>query len=160
MEQTVGRLEAQAALDTVERGRRRVIDEVGLPTWYWLYLAAGWIVLGVLTDSDLPLLTTVATFVFGAVNAAAMSRVASGRHRSGNVSVRAAEAGRHTTGLVIAGLVGLGALTVALALAAQADGADHPATAASIVVAVIIVLGGPRLFEIVRRRAASAASPS
>jgi hypothetical protein len=32
-----------------------------------VHLAAGWIVLGVLTDVDPPLLATVATFVFGAL---------------------------------------------------------------------------------------------
>ena len=43
-----------------------------------------------------------------------------------------------------------------LALAAQADGAEHPTTAASIVVAVVILLGGPRLFEVLKRKAAGA----
>ena len=148
--------EAQAALDTVERGRRRVVDEVGLPSWYWWGLAVGWIVLGVLADLDLPLITTVATFAFGAANAAAMSRVASGRHRTSGLSVRASVAGRHVRAVVIGALVLLGFLTVGLALAAQADGADHPTTEASIVVAVVILLGGPRLFEILKRKAADA----
>jgi hypothetical protein len=158
MDQPVTPLEAQAALDTVERGRLRIIEEIDVPTWYCWGLAIGWVVLGFIADLGHPWLTLVATFVFGAVHSAAASRVAGGQRRSSSVSVRGSVAGRRTWRLVIGSLVALGFLTVALALAAQADGSEHPVTAASIVVAVIIVLGGPRLFAHVRRRAA--ASPS
>ena len=158
MEHPVTPLEAQAALDSVERGRLRVIQEIDVPTWYCWGLAIGWIVLGFIADLHIPWLTTVATLIFGAVHASVAPRVAGGRRRSSNLSVRASVAGRHTFRLVIGSLLLLGALTVALALAARADGAEHPVTAASIVVAVIIVLGGPRLFEHVRRKAAKAAS--
>jgi hypothetical protein len=61
---------------------------------------------------------------------------------------------------VIGGLVILAALTVVGALAARADGARHPVTMAGIVVAVMIVLGGPQLLATVRRRAARAAASS
>jgi hypothetical protein len=50
----------------------------------------------------------------------------------------------------------LGAVTVGLALLARADGADHPVTVASVIVAVIIVLGGPLLSATARKRAARA----
>jgi hypothetical protein len=145
--------DAQAALDVAERGRQRVIEEIGLPNWYWLFLAAGWIALGLLNDLEHGWIAVIATFAFGAANSSAMSRVASGRHRTSSLSVRASVAGSNPALLLTAALLSLGALTVALALAANADGADHPATAASIVVAVIILLGGPRLFEIVKRNA-------
>jgi hypothetical protein len=46
------------------------------------------------------------------------------------------------------------------ALAAGADGAGHPTTVASIVVAVMIVLGGPQLLAVVRRKAARAGRPA
>jgi hypothetical protein len=36
-------LEARAALETIERGRLRVIDEIDLPSWYWWGVALGWI---------------------------------------------------------------------------------------------------------------------
>jgi hypothetical protein len=149
--------EAQAALATTERGRRRVIDEIGLPSWYWVFLAAGWIALGLLNDLEHGWIAAVATFVFGAANASAMSRVASGRHRTSNLSVRASVTGSNPAWLLTAALLSLGALTVALALAANADGTEHPTTAASIVIAVIIILGGPRLFEVVKRNARRAA---
>jgi hypothetical protein len=44
-------------------------------------------------------------------------------------------------------------VTVALALLAHADGAGHPATIASVVVAVAVAFGGPSLMAAVRRRA-------
>jgi hypothetical protein len=59
---------------------------------------------------------------------------------------------------VIGLLLALTALTIVGSLAASADGADHPTTIASIVVAVIIVLGGPQLLAVIRRRSARAVS--
>jgi hypothetical protein len=149
--------EARAALDTVERGRLRVVDEIDLPIWYWAGLAAGWIGLGVVADLASGWVTTAATLAFGTIHAAVARRVLSGRHRTQQLSVSADVAGRHAPRLVIGGLVLLTGLTVAGALAANADGARHPATVASIVVAVMIVLGGPRLLAVVRRKAARAA---
>ena len=63
-------------------------------------------------------------------------------------------AGRHIFRLVIGGLIALAGLTIALAVAASADGARHPVTIASMFVALLIVLGGPRLLASVRRRIA------
>jgi len=149
--------EARAALDTVQRGRLRIVDEIDLPSWYWAGLALGWIGLGLLADLAPSWVTTVATFAFGAIHSTVASRVLSGRHRTRQLSVRADVAGRHAPRLVIGGLLLMTALTVAAALAARADGARHPVTIASIVVAVTIVLGGPRLLAVVRRKAARAA---
>jgi hypothetical protein len=55
--------------------------------------------------------------------------------------------------MVILAVVALAGVTVAGALAAGADGARHPVTIASVLVAVIIILGGPRLLAAIRRRA-------
>jgi hypothetical protein len=44
-------------------------------------------------------------------------------------------------------------VTVGLALLANADGANHPATIASVVVAVAVICGGPNLMTAMRRRA-------
>lgn len=156
MEPDVTTLEARMALETIESGRRRVIDEIDLPRWYWWGLALGWIALGFVTDLGHPWVTVAATLTFGAVHASVASRVLDGRHRTGGLSVSAAVAGRETPRLVVGGLLLLGAFTVAGSLAAAADGARHPVTVASIVVAVMIVLGGPQLLAFVRRRAARA----
>jgi hypothetical protein len=155
MEREVSPLEARGALDTVNLGRRRVVDEIDLPQWYWWGVAAGWVGLGFITDLKHPWVTAAATLLFGALHSTVAPRVTSGRHRTPQLSVRAEVAGRHTAGLVIAGLVVLAGVTVAGALAASADGARHPVTMASVLVAVIIVLGGPRLLGLVRRRAAA-----
>lgn len=155
MAQNISPLEARGALDAIDRGRRQVIDEIDLPTWYWWGLALGWIGLGIITDLKHPWLTAAATLVFGAVHSAVAPRVASGRHRTPHVSVRAEVAGRRTARLVIGAVAALGLLTVVTALAATADGARHPVTMASVLVAVIILLGGPRLLAAIRRRAAA-----
>lgn len=155
MAHDISPLEASAALDAIDRGRRHVIDEIDLPTWYWWGLALGWIGLGVITDLKHPWLTAAATLIFGAVHSAVAPRVASGRHRTAQLSVRADVAGRRTARLVIGSVAALGVLTVGAALAASADGARHPVTMASVLVAVIIVLGGPRLLAAIRRRAAA-----
>lgn len=145
--------QAADALRDVERGRRRVIEEIGIPRWYWGLLAACWIALGLVSDTAPPVVTTVAVLVFGAAHAAVAARVLDGRHASLHLRVRADVSGGHVHRYVVAGLVALTLLTVVGALAASADGADHPATVASVPVAVAIVLGGPALLGLVRRRA-------
>ena len=154
----VSDIEARAALDAIERSRQQVIDEIDMPRWYWWGLALGWIGLGVVTDWANPWITLVATLVFGAVHASIAQVVIGGRHRTNQLSVRTDVAGRKTPLLVLGGLVGLTILTIVGALAANADEANHPVTIASILVAVVIVLGGPQLMAAIRRRAAHASA--
>jgi hypothetical protein len=152
--------EAQVALHGVDRARRRVIDQIGMPWWYWWGLALGWIGLGVLSDLGNPWLVTAGTLAFGAVHATVSQRLLGGRQRRGDVKVRADVAGRRVVVLVIGSLIGLVGITIAAALLADWDGAGHPATMASVLVAVMILLGGPRLMDAIRndalRRAAVA----
>jgi hypothetical protein len=145
--------EARAALDAVEQGRRRVIDEIDLPTWYWWGMGGGWIALGLLSDLANPWVTMAATIAFGAAHASIAPRVVSGRHRTGALSVSADVVGRQVPRLVISGLIAMVILTIGAALAVNADGTRHPATVASVFVAAIIVFGGPQLLAGVRRRA-------
>jgi hypothetical protein len=147
--------EARDALDTLDRDRLRVIDEIDLPHWYWAGLALGWIALGYVTDLKHTWITAAATLIFGAVHATVAPRVASGRHRTQRLSVSAELAGRYTFRLVIGGLIALACLTIAGSLAASADGARHPVTIASMFVAVMIMFGGPMLLASVRRRRAA-----
>jgi hypothetical protein len=151
--------QARSALDTVDRERLRVIDQIDLPRWYWWGLAVGWIALGFLTDLKHPWITAAATLAFGAVHSAVAPRVVSGRHRTQQLSVSTELAGYKTPALIIGGLVALAGVTIAGALAASADGARHPVTIASLFVAVIIALGGPRLLASVRSRAARRTAP-
>src|SRR4051812_35498520 len=103
MEHDVTPIEARAALDTVQRSRLRVIDEIAVPRWYWWGVALGWIALGYVTDLGHAWITAAATLLFGAVHAAVASRVVDGRHRSSQLSVRAEVAGRRAPRLVIGG---------------------------------------------------------
>ena len=146
--------EAQPALRTVNRERRRVIDQIDVPTWYWWGLAIGWIALGVIADLKHGWLTTVATLAFGAVHASVAPRVIDGRRGSDRLRVGRDVVGRQISLLILGGLVALAGVTVGVSLALQADGARHPTTAASILVAVILVLGGPRLLVAARNRLA------
>ena len=158
MEHQVTQDEARAALDAAELGRRRVIEEIDLPRWYWWGLGGGWVALGVLNDLGNPWVTTAVTVAFGALHASIASRVVSGRHRTGNLSVSADLVGRQVPRLVIGCLLVLVAVTVAVALVVNADGARHPSIIAGVFVAAIIVCGGPQLLAGVRRRARSAGS--
>jgi hypothetical protein len=155
MQPDVTPLEARVALDTVERGRLRVIEEIDVPRWYWWGLAAGWIVLGFISDLGGPWwVGASATLAFGAIHASVAPRVVSGRHRSPNLSVSSEVVGREVPRLVFGGLLVLVCVTIAGALILKADGAHHPVTIASVFVALLIVLGGPQLLAAVRRRAA------
>jgi hypothetical protein len=152
--------EARAALESIEHDRIRVVGQIDLPAWYWWGLAACWVGLGVLSDLGNVWVISVATLAFGAVHSAIAPRIVSGRHRTQRLSVRADLAGPQVPIMVFAALVVLVGVTIGLAFAAQADGARHPAVVASIVVALLILLGGPRLLGIARRRAARAGWPS
>jgi hypothetical protein len=157
MTQPITPEEAQAALRTVDRERLRVIENVDLPAWYWWGLALGWIALGVIADLKHGWLTLVATFVFGAVHSAVAPHVVDGRHGSERLRVGRDVVGQRVAKLVLTGLVALAGLTIAASLVAGADGARHPVTMASVLVAVILVLGGPRLLVYARHRLASRA---
>jgi hypothetical protein len=142
--------EARLALQGVERVRQRVIDQIGLPGWYWWGLAASWVGLGVLSDVANPWVTLAATLAFGAVHSTIAPRLLAGRQRTRDLKVRADVAGRRVSGLMFACLIGLVGVTIGVAFAASADGARHPATMASVLVAVVILLGGPRLMATIR----------
>jgi len=144
---------ARLALQDVVARRRQVAEEIRVPAAYWWGVALGWVALGVLTDTASAVVASVATLVFGAVHASVAPRVLNGRHGSSQLSVRADVVGRRMAALLLGCLVLLAGATIALAIAAQADGARHPVTIASVVVAVTILGGGPLLVGRVRRRA-------
>jgi hypothetical protein len=145
--------EAQFALSSIEERRRQVIAEINVPRWYWLALAAGWVALGVISDFAPPWVDVAATVLFGAAHASIAPRVLSGRRASSQLSVRGELVDRHIPILVIGLLVVMAAVTVGLALLLHLDGARHPATWASVVVAALLLVEGPALMGTVRRRA-------
>jgi hypothetical protein len=158
MSNSLTEAEARLALHEVEQGRQRVIDQIGMPQWYWWGLAAGWIVLGVLNDVANAWVIAVATITFGAVHSAVSQRLLGGRRRTAGVKVRADVAGRRVPVIVFGFLIALAGVTVAAGFAAHADGAEHPGTIASVLVAVMILMGGPRVMAAIRTRARESAA--
>jgi hypothetical protein len=150
--------EARAALDAIDQGRRYLVEQIAVPAWYWGSVALGWIVLGVLADLAPPWVTAAATLAFGAVHSIVAPRVVDGRHGNDRVRVRTEVIGRRVAVWVLGGLVALVGVTVAAAFALDADGSRHPSTAASVLVGVIVVLGGPMLLAWIRRSAQAARS--
>jgi hypothetical protein len=152
MTNEVSEADARLALGEIEQRRRQVVAEIDMPRWYWWGVALGWVALGIVTDLDHPWATIAATVVFGAVHSAVAQHVLSGRHRSQQLSVHRDLVSRHVPTLMFGYLVALALVTIAIAVLADADGAGHPVTFASVVVAVAILCGGPNLMAAVRRR--------
>jgi hypothetical protein len=142
--------EAREALAMIDRSKKLVEAEIGLPRVYWWVMAVGWILLGVVGDLGNSFATTAVTVAFGAAHSAVASRLLDGRRRTRDVRVSADIAGR-TTVLVIGTLLAAVALTVGLALALQADGDAHPTTWAAVVIAMILCFGGPEILRTLRR---------
>jgi hypothetical protein len=152
MSSPISESEASFALGSIDQRRRQVIAEINVPPWYWTALAAGWIALGVIADYAPPWAYIAGTVLFGAAHASVAPRVLSGRRASRELSVRGDLVNKRIPLLIIGLLVVMVALTVVIALLLHADGARHPATWASIVVAALLLVGGPALMGSVRRR--------
>ena len=146
--------EAVVALEAVRHDQAKVIAQISIPSWYWWGLAAGWIVLGVVSDLHNVWWISAATLAFGAAHASVAHWVIGGRQGTSQLRLREEVAGRFTPLLIVGCLLALVALTVLGAIVGSVNGASHPVTIASVGVAIIIVIGGPRLMDVVRRRAA------
>jgi hypothetical protein len=153
MAEQINRIDAGRALDDIEVRRRQIIDEIDIPSWYWSGLALGWIGLGLIAAVASPWVSLFATVAFGAGHSMVAAPVIDGRHGTRQLSVRADVVSRHVPALVVGFLVALVAITVALALVAAALGAPEPALLASVVVAIMVLIGGPQLMARVRHRA-------
>jgi hypothetical protein len=153
MEVPIDEREAQFALGAVEHRRQQVIAEIGVPHWYWLFLAAGWVGLGAVAQWGPAWATTAATLIFGAVHSYIAPRVISGRRGSSQLSVRSELVSRQMPAMILAFILGMSALTVAFALLLHADGARHAAFDAGVIVGMLVYVGGLSLVAGIRRRA-------
>ncbi|WTW98806.1 hypothetical protein OG216_38110 [Streptomycetaceae bacterium NBC_01309] len=142
--------QARAALDAVDRAQRQVADEIGLPRGYWWAMAGGWLVLGTL-GSVSPWVAGIATVAFSSGHAIAASHLLNGRRRTNNLQVSAAVAGRRTPLVVLGMLFALVGVTVGVAFALHADGADHASIWAAALVAAVIGFGGSDILRVLRR---------
>lgn len=153
MPKQLSEADARLALNSIAERRRQVIAEIDMPPWYWLGLAVGWVAVGVIVDLGNPWVTALATLAFGAVHAAVAPRVLSGRRRSQRMSVHRDLVSRRVPALVLGFVVAMGAATTGVSFLIHADGAEHPGTIASTIVALAVLSGGPALMKAVRRRA-------
>jgi hypothetical protein len=153
MAHDISTTEASLALEAIQQRRREVASSINVPGWYWPFLAAGWIGLGALGDYGPAWASSTATLLFGAAHATIAPRAMSGRHPSSRVSIRHEFADRQMPKVIVAFLIGMAALTVGIALLFSADGARHPALLASLVVAALVLTGGPGLMAWLRTRA-------
>ncbi|MGU3291140.1 hypothetical protein [Williamsia sp. M5A3_1d] len=144
--------QARAALDSVGRARDRVASEIGLPRAYWWFLAGAWLALGVIGAYGPAWVATVATIVFGVGHSIAASRLLEGRRRTAQLQVSREVVDRRVPVVVVAMLLALVGLTVAAALALDADGASHPQLWAAVFVAAVVGLGGPEILRTLRHR--------
>jgi hypothetical protein len=152
MEVPIDEREAQFALGAVEHRRQQVIAEIGVPQWYWLFLAVGWAGLGAIAQFGPAWVTSAATLIFGAVHSTIAPRVISGRRGSSQLSVRSELVSRQMPVMILAFILGMAALTVVFALLLQADGARHAALCAGVIVGMLVYVGGPSLVASIRRR--------
>jgi hypothetical protein len=149
----ISETEARLALESIDQRRQQVLAEIDVPPLYWAVVAASWAALGVLTDYGPAWAVIAATFLFGAVHSAVAPRVISGRRGSRLLSVRGELVSRRFPVIVIGFLIFMTAVTVAIAILFNADGARHPAALAGGTVAVIVFVGGPALMAALRRTA-------
>jgi hypothetical protein len=153
MENQITEAEARLALGSITHRQHQVLAEIDVPPLYWWSVATGWVALGVIADLHVAWAAAASTLAFGAIHSAIAPRYISGRRPTRQLSIRAEVVSRHVSVLVLAFLMFMAAVTVGLAFAAQADGAGHAATVASLFVAVMVLLGGPNLMAAIRRRA-------
>jgi|SRR5579863_4174493 len=151
MEVPIDEREAQFALGVVEQQRQQVIGEIGVPEWYWLFLAVGWVGIGAVAQWGPAWATSVATLLFGAAHATIAPRVISGRHGSSQLSVRSDLVSRRMPAMILGFVAVMAGLTVAFALLLNADGARHAGFAAGVIVGMLVFVGGPSLVAVIRR---------
>jgi hypothetical protein len=147
----IGESEARFALSSVERASQQVIAEINVPPWYWGFVAAGWVLLGILAQFGPAWASIGGTVLFGAVHAAISPRVLTGRRGSAQLSIRSDVVTSRLPVLVIGFLLVMIAATLGIALVLHADGARHATVWASVVVALLVLVGGPSLVASVRR---------
>lgn len=141
---------ARSALEAVDKVQQRVSDDIGLPRWYWWMTAAGWVALGVLGTFAPVWAAVTGTVLFGALNATLAGRLYDGTRGTAGVRLHRSAVSRRLPWLIIAVLMAGVLVTIGLALWLDADGAAHAGIVASVVVAVVIGLGGPEILRTLR----------
>jgi hypothetical protein len=135
--------EAARSLSEVRERQRRALAAGLIPTWFWWAIAALVTVFCAGIESKRPAYIAVAATVFGVGIAVTVVTVVT----RGRAQVRNDLLGP-TVGLAISGFViGVVGVTLGVAFALQAAGVAYPATWASLVNAVGMIVGGPILMR-------------
>ena len=157
MSNPIDETEAHLALSTIHQQRRQVLAEIDVAWWYWFGLAGGWIVLGIIGEVGPAWAVIAGTVLFGAVHGAIAPRVLSGRRGSRQLSIRPELVSRRIPQLIIGFVIAMIGVAVAVALLLHAGGASHSGIWACVIVAVLVLFGGPALMASIRRQAGRAA---
>jgi hypothetical protein len=141
--------DAAAALSTVERRQRQVVDQAEVPTPFWWATGILMVAFAAAVDSyrDRPAVIAVSVVIF----VAAILRLTGWADRR---AVRAPVSNRLLGPrgvLAILAFIGVDiAISLAVVFVLQSRGVSRPATAGVAVGAVLLALGGPRLMAFLR----------
>jgi hypothetical protein len=159
MNESFDRDDAERSIDQVRGRERQVIAATAIPVWYWWVIAVGTVALGVVVDGRRPTVIAVTAVLFAVSTAALTLWVILGAGSGAQVSKHLLGASGPASIVLFVGIVVLAGLAVAFSL--QARGTSHPATVATAVTAVCLVVGGPILMRLLHQQMLrhSAASP-
>ncbi len=142
--------EAASALAEIREQQGRVIDAVLVPAWYWWVVAAGMVAIGAAVDTRDPAVLAVVIPVAAVVIAALTAAMIFGAYRHAQVRSSELLGGRGALAIVAFVWLVVG-LTLGIGFALRAAGAGLPATIATAIGGVALVIGGPLLMRGLRK---------
>jgi hypothetical protein len=141
--------EAASALARINQRQGKVIDAVLVPAWYWWAVGAGMVAIGAAADTRDKVVLAVVIPIAAVLIAALTAGMIFGAYRHARVRSNELLGGRGAVAIV--GFVWIVvALTLGIAFALRAAGADLPATIATAIGGAALVAGGPLLMRKLR----------
>lgn len=134
--------EARAALAQIRGHQEQVIRAALIPTWYWWTIGVGMVAIGAVADSRRPVVLATVIPVVAVCMAALTVAMIFGVGRGARIKSDELLGGRGAL-LIIAFVWLVVGLTLGLAFGLRALGAPEPATIATAVGALVLVLRGP-----------------
>jgi hypothetical protein len=145
-----GHDEAADALAEIGRQQAKVIDAVLVPLWYWVVIAVGMVAIGAAADTHRRLVLAVVIPVAVIVMASLTVAMIFGAYR--RVQVRGQDMLGDVGALAIVGFIfAIVALSLGIAFALRAAGAQLPGTIGTAAGGVALLAGGPVLMRRLRR---------
>ena len=143
-----GDSEAAAALAEIDLSQERVIDSVLVPRWYWWLVGLGMVAVGASADTARTTLIVVVAVAYALTVAAASVWFIGGRRQARVHPELLGQPGALAivafVWLVVGGSLGL-------AFGLRSLGFGYPATAATVVGGLAVIVGGPALMAVLRR---------